>query len=176
MRLADLPILLGALRRTPVAVAGLVNGLSGEQIAWKPSPGEFSLLENVCHLRDIEQDGYLVRVRRLLLEDDPELQDLDGDRLAAERRYNEQAIAFAHAAFTQARELTVTTLAGVSEADLRRGGTMDGVGHVTLSSLLEKLSDHDAEHLRLMTDLRARLVAGQGRPVGPHPCAIPPGS
>jgi hypothetical protein len=159
MKLADLPTLLDALRKTPVAVARLLNGLSGDQLTWKPAPGEFSMLENVCHLRDIEQDGYLIRVRRLLLENNPELQDLDGDRLASERRYNQQDIAAAHTAFTSARKLTVKSLAGVTEADLLRGGSMERIGRVTLGSMLENLRDHDAEHLRLMRELRARLLS-----------------
>jgi len=38
------------------------------------TPGEpFCAIEHVCHLRDIERDGYHVRIRRLLTEDNPSL-------------------------------------------------------------------------------------------------------
>lgn len=35
--------------------------------------GDFSLVEHACHLRDLEREGYLVRVRRILAEVTPEL-------------------------------------------------------------------------------------------------------
>jgi len=37
-----------------------------------------SELEHVCHLRDIEQDGYHVRIHRMLEESNPSLLSLDG--------------------------------------------------------------------------------------------------
>src|SRR5688500_19594160 len=44
------------------------------------------------YLRDIETEGYTVRIGQLLEEEDPLLRDLDGDRLAIERRYIEQDV------------------------------------------------------------------------------------
>jgi len=52
------------------------------------SPDEFSVLENICHLRDLELQGYTPRIRRILAEADPDLADFDGARVAAESSYN----------------------------------------------------------------------------------------
>ena len=60
------------------------------RLGWKPEswggcPGEsFSAIEHVCHLRDIEQDGYHVRIRRMLDESNPwlELRSYDQQHLA----------------------------------------------------------------------------------------------
>ena len=56
--------------------------------SWEGIPSEpFTPIEQVCHVRDIEVDGYHVRFRRTLQESNPTLLTLDGERLARERRY-----------------------------------------------------------------------------------------
>jgi hypothetical protein len=160
MNRRELPALLDTLRKTPIALARLLDGLTPAQLAWKPAPGEFSMLENVCHLRDIEQDGWLVRVRRVRFESRPVLEDIDGDRLAVERAYSRQSLAVAHAGFVHARKLTVQLLDGVSQEDLDRGGILEKAGPVTLGSLAGMMRDHDAGHLAGMKALRERLASG----------------
>jgi hypothetical protein len=151
---------LDALRAAPMALARLIEGLTPAQLAWKPAPGAFSILENLCHLRDIEQDGWLVRVRRVRFESRPALEDIDGNRLAVERKYHLQPPAAAHAGFVQARRLTVRLLEGIGQEDLDREATLEKVGRVTLGSLVSMMRDHDADHLAAMKELRERLLAG----------------
>ena len=88
------------LEETPDAVRRLTNKLSDQELRDKPSADEFSALEQVCHLRDIELEGYGPRIRKILAEDGPALPDLDGARLAAERDYNSQTVAPALQAFS----------------------------------------------------------------------------
>lgn len=49
----DLRGLIDALTETPETVGGLVKDLSEADLRVKESPEEFSVIENVCHLRDI---------------------------------------------------------------------------------------------------------------------------
>ena len=66
-----------------------------EHLNWSPEswagiPGEsFSALGHACHLRDIEIEGYHVRIRRLITEENPALESLDGYELARQKRYSE---------------------------------------------------------------------------------------
>src|SRR5262245_55170953 len=90
MTLQELGSLLDFLKETAEFVEGMVAELSTNELTWKPSATEFSALEHVYHLLDIEREGYQERIRRLLEEDAPSLPDIDGDRLAQERKYNEQ--------------------------------------------------------------------------------------
>ena len=159
MKSADLPALLAELKKTPMAIVRLIEGLTPGELAWKPGPASFSLLENVCHLRDIEREGYLVRLRRLREERRPHLADFDGDRLAVERRYNEQEIMPAWDAFVAARKIAMKAVADAGDDDLAREGTMDPVGHVTLGSMLRMMLGHDTGHLEQMRELRERLLA-----------------
>jgi len=159
MNAAALPSLLSELKKTPITLARLFDGLTVEDLAWKPSPAEFSILENVCHLRDIEEEGYLVRVRMLRAEAHPLLPDIDGDRLAVERRYNEQPLQPAYDRFVRARKFATKAVADATDADLARPGTLEKAGPVTLGSLLEMMRGHDAEHLQAIRSLRERILA-----------------
>ncbi|HEV2765957.1 MAG TPA: DinB family protein [Pyrinomonadaceae bacterium] len=145
------------LGRTPESLRRLASGLSDVELRWKPSDEEFSVLEHVCHLSDIEREGYAVRVARLLEENEPFLPDLDGSRLADERAYNRQLPEEPLETFTRARVETVARLKNLSAGELSRGGTLEGVGALTLEDLLGRMSEHDTEHLRALEDLRRRL-------------------
>jgi len=70
------------LSQMSVFLRGVAARLTGEQQRRKPSLEEFSLLEYVCHLRDLELEGYRVRIERMLREDRPLLPDFDGAKAA----------------------------------------------------------------------------------------------
>ncbi len=145
--------LVRQLEAMPERVQLLVKGLAEDQCRWKPSDNEFSALENVCHLKDIEEEGYGVRIRKLLEEREPFLNDLDGARLAIERDYNHQDIVDALNRFTTARRGNVTVVKDLPLTELDRQGTFEGVGPVTLGRLLEMMHEHDSAHLEELTAL-----------------------
>src|SRR5262245_53798076 len=86
----DRSALIQTLRGLPGRLGALTAGLDERSLAQKPSAEAFSIRENVHHLRDIEVEGFSQRLRRLLSEEQPHLEGIDGDRLAVERRYNER--------------------------------------------------------------------------------------
>ena len=142
------------LRRMPAQVAEVLAGLPPEARSWKPSPRQFSILENVAHLHDLERKGYLVRLRRTLEEETPLLPDLDGDRMAIERRYNSRDLEVELAAFAEARAETVALLARTLAAMRTRRARLEKVGEVTFDRLIEMLIEHDRGHLEEITTLR----------------------
>ena len=80
--------LVEELRRTPARLRELMAGLPADKEVHKPGPDAFSARENVHHLRDIEAEGYGIRLLRMLGEPNPLLKDVDGAALARERNYN----------------------------------------------------------------------------------------
>ncbi len=86
----DFAALLAFLDETPNQLANSTSGLSNQELRFQNSPEEFSVLENICHLRDLELQGYTPRIRRILAEADPALADFDGARVAAESNYNNE--------------------------------------------------------------------------------------
>src|SRR4051812_16651336 len=102
--------LLSFLAETPRVVRQWSRELTLEELKRKPAEREDSLLENVCHLRDIEQEGYTVRIVRLLNEDEPMLPDIDGAKLAQGRNYNGQDFETRLEEFARLREQNINVL------------------------------------------------------------------
>lgn len=157
MASAALHDIVDALKKTPERVSTLVSRLSDRQLRSKNSSEEFSALENVCHLRDIELDGYTPRITRILTEIQPALLDIDGSRLAAERDYNHQNLAEAVEAFVLARSNNVQTLQGLTAEQTSREGTLEGVGTISLQRLLEMIQEHDDSHIDELEGIRRRF-------------------
>jgi hypothetical protein len=132
---------------------------------WKPAswdgiPGEtFSPLEQVCHVRDIEIDGYQVRIGRLLAEADPFLPSLDGYELARQRRYAEADAGDALASFRAARARTVALIESADERALQRRGQFEGYGAVTLAGVIQFLCSHDQQHLACLHWLLGKIAS-----------------
>ena len=148
---------LASLTQTPEKVVQLANGLTDAQLRSKDADGAFSVLENVCHLRDIEIDGYAERIRRILNENRPLLADIDGSRLAFERDYNNQDVEAAIQAFASARGRNLGTLQALNEKQISREGTLEGVGAISLGELLRMMREHDEDHIQELRTIRARL-------------------
>jgi transcriptional regulator with XRE-family HTH domain len=125
------------------------------QAAWRtrPAGGGFSLVEHICHLRDIDGDGYRVRLERMLTEESPSLPDLDGEALARERAYQSADLAAALSAFTATRLALVARLAKLAPDERRRTGLMAGTMQITVEKLVEIIAAHDSEHLDQLNDL-----------------------
>ena len=144
---SELSELLEALAAAPAKIQDLLNHASAEQLQRHGASGEFSCVESVCHLRDIEAEAYAARINRILGEDWPLLPDIDGGRLAVERDYNNQDVHEALRAFSRARKENLASVNGLDADQLRRGGTLEGVGAITLQQLLAMMRDHDNGHM-----------------------------
>jgi len=154
----DFQSLAQFLEETPKLVQQFTDGLSESDLRWKPSAREFSVLENMCHLNDIEREGYAVRIRKLLNEDEPFLPDIDGPKLAQERSYNNQVPEEALQGFIQAREGNIDKLKGLLPDQLDRRGTFENVGAITLGDLLTMMREHDESHREELSRLRETLL------------------
>jgi hypothetical protein len=130
--------------------------------SWDGVPSEpFTAIEHICHIRDIEVDGYLVRFQRTLLELDPVLASLDGERLAKERAYAASNVDEVLAAFRTARAKTVDLIASLRPEQLQRTATFEGYGRVTLCSLVHYLCSHDQQHLAGLQWLLGKIDASR---------------
>jgi hypothetical protein len=141
------------LNNTPDVISQLTRDLSEEQLKRKPSENEFSVLEQVWHLRDIEVEGYSVRIKKLLTEDRPTLHDINGAKLANERGYNNLNLKPGLEQFIQARKENVGILQGLTLEDLSRSGTFENAAEVPLERVILMMREHDAEHLNQLREL-----------------------
>lgn len=139
--------LLAELARTPDLVERAATGLTAAELLFRPAPDAFSLVEHACHLRDLEVEGYGVRLRRLRDEDDPDLEGFDGTRVAAERDYRTQHFADALAAFRAARRENLRLATALTPDELARAGRFMGETVVAVPDILAMMREHDGEHV-----------------------------
>jgi hypothetical protein len=136
------------LGETPSSIEMVIKSLSESEVRHKPDEQDFSVLEHICHMRDIEGEGYRPRIQRLLAEDNPFLPDIDGDRLALERGYNSQEIASAFEEFSRFRAENLRVLRSVPLDKLESVGILENVGAISLAKLILMMLEHDDEHLQ----------------------------
>ena len=121
-------------------------------MSWEGIPSEMlTIRQQICHVRDIEIDGYIQRFESLLHEDDPFLPSIDGYALVETRRYDQTDIGTALDAFDRGRSRTMKLLDATAPVDLARSGTFEGYGPVTVQSVIHFLSTPD---LRLGANLK----------------------
>lgn len=151
--------LIELLSQTPSLVAACAFGVSAPDLTWRPAGAEFSLVAHACHMRDLEVEGYSVRLRRLLDLERPRLEGFDGARVAAERNYDVQNLDEAVAAFRDARLANLRAVASLTEEQLARTGIFQDTSDVTLLDVLEMMREHDEDHLRQLRELGDALRA-----------------
>jgi hypothetical protein len=157
-------ITLGALADFPHRLEAYYGIIPVEHRNWRPSSWEgipsepFTPIEQICHVRDIEIDGYHVRFRRALQENHPLLASVDGEMLAKDRNYGGADSAKIFSEFAQARRDTVALIAQLSPRELSRSAEFEG-NAVTVRGLAHNLCSHDQQHLAGLQWLLARLAA-----------------
>ncbi len=144
---------LQSLRDFPSTLRAFLNDAPAEALDWRPASWEgipsemLTIRQQICHVRDIEIDGYIQRFESLLHEDNPFLPSIDGYELVESRRYDQTEIGTAFAAFENGRARTMKLLDAVTPTDLTRRGTFEGYGPVTVQGLMHFLCSHDQQHL-----------------------------
>ena len=150
---------IATLASMPDFIADLLAEIPSDQLARKPKAGDdqFSVLEQICHLRDIEIEAYAVRLRRILTETRPELQGVNGGQLARERNYQQQGAGSAFAAFLEAREKNMSRLRTLTPQELERTALMAGVGEITLAQLVAMWVEHDEGHRSELAEMQEEI-------------------
>jgi hypothetical protein len=130
--------------------------------SWEGVPSEpFTPTEQICHVRDIELDGYHVRIQRTLNESHPTLASIDSETLAKERSYATSNAAEVFATFRTARTKTVELISGLSSEQLARTAVFEGYGALSLRSLVHYLCSHDQQHLAGLQWLLGKIEASR---------------
>ena len=128
--------------------------------SWDGVPSEaLTAIEQICHVRDVEIDGYLIRFQRTLDQDNPFLPSLDTEGLAKDRAYGNADVEKAFDAFENARKRTIALIGRLSPEQFDRTAVFEGYGTVTLRSLVHYLCSHDQQHLAGLQWLLGKIEA-----------------
>jgi hypothetical protein len=163
------PITLAALEAFPRELEKHYGAFPAEFVHWAPPswdgvPSEpFTAIEQICHVRDIEIEGYQVRFERTLSEESPLLPSIDSETVAKERDYGSANVAQVFAEFRAARAKTLRMLDGLDEPQLDRLAVFEGYGPVTMRGLIHYLCSHDQQHLAGLQWLLGKIDAARSR-------------
>jgi FMN phosphatase YigB (HAD superfamily) len=140
--------MLATLRSTPATLDTLCRDLSLEAWTERPEPGEWSLTEILCHLRDVEKEVNLPRVQLVLDHDNPFISGKDTDPWAEQRQYLLQNGPQALNKFTAARLELLDLLEAVRPEDWDRPARHSIFGPTRLSELVRINAGHDRLHIQ----------------------------
>lgn len=147
------------LASTPAKLNTLVAPLSEQQLRWRPSEGEWSMKEVLCHLRDTCK-VHAERMRRVASEHNPTLPSWDEQAAARDHRYQDDMTEAILPAYTEARLAMVDLLSTLPAEAWLRPGTHAETGPLTLQSLVAGTVGHDRDHLAQLRRLRDGAIAG----------------
>ncbi|HEY69021.1 MAG TPA: HAD hydrolase-like protein [Anaerolineae bacterium] len=138
---------LARLKGHLAAFLGMVSDL--DLPAWTrcPRAGEWSPVEIICHLRDVEIEVNQPRIEAVLDQRNPFVHAADPDAWAQTRAYALQEPLEALRMFTVARKQTIARLQALEPGDWLRPARHALIGPTTLSEIAAIATDHDLLHL-----------------------------
>jgi FMN phosphatase YigB (HAD superfamily) len=150
-------VLLARLRGYLAALISMTKDLDDRTWSHRKVEDEWAPVEIVCHLRDVETEVHLPRVRTILTVHDPHLSSFDTDPWAEERDYLHQSCHKALSAFIEARKETIAAIEKLDSKDLSRTARHSLLGPTTLIEVMNIAIEHDLIHLAQM---RSTIAAG----------------
>ncbi len=136
---------LTALTAFPSELGTLVAGISDDDAQRMPAPNEWSVVEIIGHLIDIDP-LQIDRIDRMLAEERPHFVRFDPDAAVTAAGYGRRALTDVLAAFTDVRRATVDGLSTIAPDELSRVGVRYTGQEVTLGQLLTAFAAHDQTH------------------------------
>jgi DinB superfamily len=145
--------IIKTLRATPVVLRALVEDIDDAQLRRRPAPGEWAIIEVVGHLADTEERA-LARVRRMMAEDDPELEPFDQEALAEQRHYLELDLQEELARLEELRRQHLAELEALDGSGWARTGRHGEHGELSVELYETHVAAEEVDHLAQIARLR----------------------
>lgn len=117
--------------------------------------------EIICHLRDVDAEVNLPRLKAILSNENPFIAGIDTDNWAEARNYRAQDGMAALKSFMTTRINILDQLESLTPNDWQRAARHAIFGHTTLQELMEFVATHDQAHIRqignTIDQVRSRL-------------------
>jgi FMN phosphatase YigB (HAD superfamily) len=139
--------LVKILLSTPAALSSLTGEMPIHAWSQRPEPGEWGLNEIACHLRDVEIEVNLPRIKLMIDESNPFIPGWDTDRWAEERHYQTQDGPRALSDFTAARLESLGYLDGLGVDGWERPARHAIFGPTDLKEMVSIIAGHDRLHI-----------------------------
>lgn len=147
----------GLLAQAPDRLSSLVEGVPSAILAWKPTPGRWSITEIAAHLADSEVVAAW-RIRSVLAQDGVPLQPFDQDAWVSAFRYELTPVDESVALFGVLRRATLRVLRQVDPGRHQHAGMHAERGPEPIGHLVRLYAGHDLNHFgqieRLLEEAR----------------------
>jgi hypothetical protein len=150
----DRSALLDRFRIGYAAVEDALGGIADSELDRRPAPGEWTAREVVHHLADSEATAY-VRLRRLVAEDQPQIQGYDEPEYARRLHYD-RPIESSLAVLGAVRRASLELLEALEPPEWDRAGTHSESGRYSVDDWLRIYASHCDDHA-------AQIRAARGR-------------
>ena len=155
---------LARMRRQADAIRSLTEGVDDDQARWKPSLGDWSILEVVNHLADEEREDFRTRLELTLLRPEADWPPIDPVGWVASRAYNTRDLTISIYDFLHERARSIDMLVRLESPDWSRERRHPVFGTMTAGTLLHSWLAHDLLHLRQLVELQYAYHARAAAP------------
>ncbi len=124
----------------------LVNRLEETEMFTPPAPGEWTIHQLVAHMRDTEEQVFLLRTERILREVHPAVLNFDQDVWNREHYLASEPLRKINSEFRAARRKVVRLLRQATKKDWDNWALHPEYGRISLDWLLEHNYHHTLEH------------------------------
>lgn len=140
--------IIATMRATPAVLHSLFSSLSREDWIHRPSQGEWSAIEILCHLADMDSEVNLPRLRKVLYHVNPFVAGVDTDAWTEARQYIQRDSAQMLRKFITTRLELITFLEGLSPDEWQRRARHAIFGPTSLHEMANFAASHDRLHVR----------------------------
>lgn len=151
---AELKKHLDAAEKSPKQMAAAVLGLADATLRYKPAPDQWSILEILGHLADMEL-LYAYRMRQMLADKKPVIASIDQDDWARNLSYLQESPAELVALYGLNRHHNVQLLRRLKPGDLEKSAYhLELKRDITVAEIVGMMGDHGANHLEQIERLK----------------------
>ena len=143
-----------------------LSKLSTEELQRVPAPNEWTLHQVAAHVRDNEQQVFLYRLKRMLREDNPAVENFESDAWTRAHYSASEPIKKIALEIRAARKKQVSLLRKAKDKDWARMARHPEYGTISIDWLVTYAVNHAIEHAAHVGDayekvLLAKLNAGE---------------
>ncbi len=140
--------LIAQLERFPAILRATVDGLSGEELRFRPAEGVWSIIEVLSHLADEEVEDFRPRVERTLRDPEEDWDPIDPARWVEERDYQAADYMAVLERFTIERAKSIAFLQGLDDPAWSHEKVHPIIGSLRAGDVFVSWVVHDQLHLR----------------------------
>ena len=145
--------LLAILRATIASLSTMTKDLPKDIWKRKKSPNEWCLTEIICHLRDVDEEVNIPRMKNILKNKNPFITGRDTDVWASERNYINQDGLESLQSYLTARLKLIDILKDIKDCDWNLTARHSIFGPIQLKELVNITTSHDKLHLQTVYQL-----------------------